>query len=529
MAQGKKLRIAMVATEAVPFAKEGGVADVMGSLPKELAALGHDVRIFLPRYGVIDPAGAAGADDTASTERARSGGLRHQVRLSRRHCPIRRSPSTCWSTRSSLARHQRIYLGQDQRDEQRRFVLFCRGLLEDPARARLRPRHHPPQRLADRPLRRLSAHAAIAICCGAAPAASIYTVHNLQYQGRWDPSILDEAGLDRAQRLHAAGLEFWGDVNWMKAGIIYADAVTTVSRRYAEEIQTLDYGWGLDEVLFQRHARVFGIPNGIDWEAWNPADRPRPGRALHRGGCADGKARNRAALRQEFGLPDEPDVPLIGIVSRLVDQKGFDLMAEIADALRDLPLQLVVLGTGQPRYEQLFRDLSAALGERARAHRLRRRALASHLRRLGLLPDAQRVRAGRPGPVDRPALRHAAHRPRDRRPGRHRDRSRTPTPAAATASASPTTPRGAARHAAPRAAALREPRPLAHAGDARDGLRLALVGERPCLRRPLPPRAARSLLPKKPCYYLHVADGRRPETSRLAPYWLYFPCWLNLA
>jgi starch synthase len=102
-------------------------------------------------------------------------------------------------------------------------------------------------------------------------ARIIYTVHNLQYQGRWDPSILDEAGLDRAQVFTPRGLEFWGDVNWMKAGIMYADVVTTVSHRYAEEIQTLDYGWGLDEVLYQRHPRVFGIPNGLDWDAWNPA------------------------------------------------------------------------------------------------------------------------------------------------------------------------------------------------------------------------------------------------------------------
>src|SRR6266478_3298528 len=99
----------------------------------------------------------------------------------------------------------------------------------------------------------------------------VYTVHNLQYQGRWDPSILDEAGLDRASLFTPSGLEFWGDVNWMKAGIVYADVVTTVSHRYAEEIQTLDYGWGLDEVLFQRHPRLFGIPNGLDWDAWNPA------------------------------------------------------------------------------------------------------------------------------------------------------------------------------------------------------------------------------------------------------------------
>jgi starch synthase len=145
----------------------------------------------------------------------------------------------------------------------------------------------------------------------------------------------------------------------MKAGINYADAITTVSRRYAEEIQTLDYGHGLDEVLFQRHTRLFGIPNGIDWDEWNPET---DGGLAARYGPAEasaGKAANRAALRAEFELPEVADVPVVGIVSRLVDQKGFDLLAASADTLGELPLQLVVLGSGHARYEELFRSLSA--------------------------------------------------------------------------------------------------------------------------------------------------------------------------
>jgi starch synthase len=186
----------------------------------------------------------------------------------------------------------------------------------------------------------------------------VYTVHNLQYQGRWNPSILDEAGLDRARVFIQSGLEFWGDVNWMKAGIVYADVVTTVSHRYAEEIQTLDYGWGLDEVLFQRHPRIFGIPNGLDWNAWNPATDGDLAVRYTAAEAPAAKAHNRTALRQEFGLPDDPGLPVVGIVSRLVDQKGFDLIAAIAAEMRDLPLQLLVLGTGHPRYEQLFRELA---------------------------------------------------------------------------------------------------------------------------------------------------------------------------
>jgi starch synthase len=354
------LNILMVATEAVPLAKEGGVADVMGSLPKELAALGHQVRIFLPRYGTIDPVrwelrptgivrtlSMAGSDQTFSI-------LQTTLPAS----PVIVYLLDHWGF---FGQHQRLYLGLDQRDEQRRFLLFCRGLLE------VLP-------LLDFVPDIIHLNDWQTAACAAylrnnyryllrrGETRIVYTVHNLQYQGRWDPSILDEAGLERARLFTTDGLEFWGDVNWMKAGINYADVITTVSRRYAEEIQTLDFGWGLDEALFQRRPRIFGIPNGLDWEAWNPATDEAIVARYTAAHAPAAKARNRSALRQEFELPDDPDLPLIGIVSRLVDQKGFDLIAAIAADLRELPLQLVVLGTGHPRYEQLFRELATNTG-----------------------------------------------------------------------------------------------------------------------------------------------------------------------
>jgi starch synthase len=237
-------------------------------------------------------------------------------------------------------------------------VLFCRGLLDAlpaldavpdvyhlndwqtaPCAALLRTSHHHLLR---------GGHGRI-----------LYTIHNLQYQGRWDPTILDDAGMDRAPLFGPDGLEYWGDVNWMKAGITYADAVTTVSRRYAEEIQTLDHGWGLDELLAQRRSRLFGIPNGIDWDAWNPAtDRALTAR-YSAARATKAKHANRAAVRAEFGLADDPAVPLVTMVTRLVDQKGLDLLTGIAAELRDLPLHLIVLGAGHPEYEAWLRDLSA--------------------------------------------------------------------------------------------------------------------------------------------------------------------------
>lgn len=356
MAADSPRKILLVATEAAPFAKEGGVADVIGSLPKELAALGHDVRVFLPRYGTIDR-NSWGIESTGVVLTLPMNGVNYTLSILQTTLPD--SPVTVYllDQEEFFGHHQRLYLGIDQREEQRRFLLFCRGLLDAlphlgfapdiihlndwqtaPCAAYLRTTH-----------RFLLRRGATRI---------VYTIHNLQYQGRWDPSILLDAGLEPTRVFTAHGLEFWGDVNWMKAGIMYADVITTVSRRYAEEIQTLDYGWGLDETLYQRHPRIFGIPNGLDWDAWNPATDKELVAPYTTEEAPVAKMRNRSALREEFGLVDEPTVPVIGIVSRLVDQKGFDLIAAIASELRNLRLQLVVLGSGQPRYEQFFRELA---------------------------------------------------------------------------------------------------------------------------------------------------------------------------
>ncbi|MFL5592598.1 MAG: glycogen synthase [Ktedonobacteraceae bacterium] len=360
MTNDMRFKILLVATEAVPFAKEGGVADVIGSLPKELAALGHEVCIFLPRYGTIDPSRWA-LKSTGIVRTLPMAGFDQTISIYQTALPD--APVTVYLLEHEwyFGRHQQLYLGLDQLDEQRRFLLFCRGLLETLPHLGLVPdiihlndwQTAPCAAYLRTSYRHLLRQGATRI---------VYTVHNLQYQGRWDPSILGEAGLDPARVFNSSGLEFWGDVNWMKAGIQYADVVTTVSHRYAEEIQTLDYGWGLDEVLFQRHPRIFGIPNGLDWDAWNPATDENLAVQYTAAEAPSAKARNRTALRQEFGLPDDPDVPVVGIVSRLVDQKGFDLIAEISAELRELPLQLVVLGTGHPRYEQLFSELSKNTG-----------------------------------------------------------------------------------------------------------------------------------------------------------------------
>lgn len=358
MINGTHLKILLVATEAVPFAKEGGVGDVIGSLPQELAALGHDVRLFLPRYGAIDPY-RWGLQHTGVVRTFFMAGSDRTVSILQTTLPG--SPVNVYLLDQDefFGWHRRLYFGMDQRFEHQRFLLFCRGLLDSLPHLGFSPDiiHLNDWQTAACAAYLRTTHRHM-LRQGA--ARIVYTIHNLQYQGRWDPSILDGTGLDPARVFTANGLEFWGDVNWMKAGIMYADAITTVSRRYAEEIQTIDYGYGLDEALFQRHPRIFGIPNGLDWGIWNPATDNDIAARYTPADAPAAKVANRAVLRQELGLPDDPALPLVGIVSRLVDQKGFDLIAAIAAELRNLPMQLVVLGTGLPRYELLFREFAAS-------------------------------------------------------------------------------------------------------------------------------------------------------------------------
>jgi starch synthase len=354
--RSKPLKILMVATEAVPFAKEGGVADVMGSLPREVAALGHDVTLFLPRYGGID-AERWGVQRTGLVLTVPIGGHGFLVRILRATLPDSSVAVYFLDNQEFFGRSQKLYLGQDQRDEQRRFLLFCRGMLDALPALDVQPDILHLNDWQTAPCAAYLRTSYSGLVRHGTPRI-VYTIHNLQYQGRWDPTILLEAGLDPARVYTPAGLEFWGDVNWMKAGINYADVITTVSRRYAEEIQTMAHGWGLDEVLFQRHPRIFGIPNGIDWTVWNPATDQEITSRYTAEDALPAKALDRAALCVKVGLRDEPGVPVVGMVSRLANQKGFDLVAAAAHEIADLPLQLVVLGSGEPEYERLLRKLS---------------------------------------------------------------------------------------------------------------------------------------------------------------------------
>ncbi|MDR1726649.1 MAG: glycogen synthase GlgA [Acidobacteriota bacterium] len=371
MDDAKGLRIVMVAAEAAPYAKVGGLGDVVGALPRALEKLGARVAVVIPAYGDAT-AGAhpaapcrevPGFDVTLGgvTEPA---GIFHAV-MPESGVDVYRVASRRYFARAGVYDDPATREGYP--DNMERFVFFMKaavGLV-----ARLTP-----------PFDVIHCHDSHA---GLVPgvilenydrvpalarARTVFTIHNLAYQGVFPREALALAGIAPRRFYPGSPFEFWGKVNFMKAGIALAHAVTTVSPTYAEEVQTPEMGVGLDGVLRERKADLHGIINGIDYGEWNPVSDPLiPARfsALR----MEGKAACKKDLLESFGLgATAKRIPLVGMVSRLADQKGFDLVAEAMPRLARLDMQLVVLGTGQQKYHDMLRDIAARYPDRVAVH-----------------------------------------------------------------------------------------------------------------------------------------------------------------
>jgi starch synthase len=336
------MRILMVASETLPFAKTGGLADVLGALPPALARLGHIVDVIIPRYRGI----AAG--EPAGSLRVPLGGQVAEASM---------SAVAADGVRTLFVGHapyfDRDYLygagGHDYPDNPERFAFLARAAVEWAATRR-------------EPYDVIHAHDWQS---GLVPVfetriPTVFTIHNLAYQGVFDASWLLRLGLGW-DLMHIDALEFWGRVSYLKGGINFSRMITTVSPRYAAEIQTPEYGAGFDGILRQRASDLVGILNGIDYDQWDPARDPHlptPFAASN----LEGKQQAKRAVLKEYGLPVTPESlerPLAGMVSRLVDQKGFDLIAELAEELPRLDASFVLLGTGDRRYEDLWLGLAA--------------------------------------------------------------------------------------------------------------------------------------------------------------------------
>ena len=344
------MKVLFAASEVAPFAKTGGLADVAGSLPRALADLGHDVRVVLPRYRQVD------------RERL---GLRHIAQF---YVPLAAWKERCDILAGTLGGSVTAYfvnkdiyfdrpslygtLHGDYPDNAERFIFFSRSIPELCRAVDFAPDivHCNDWQTGLVPLYLKRTYAGVPQFVG---TRTVFTVHNLGYQGifwHWD---LPLTGLGW-EVFTPDGIEFWGNMNLLKAGIVSSDAITTVSQTYAREILTPEYGHGLDGVLRDRIGDLTGIVNGIDYDEWDPA-KDRTIAATFSAARLAGKKTCRSALLRELGLPAGPSA-VIGMVTRLSDQKGLDILIDALPAVLATGVRLVVLGTGDERIHQLLRD-----------------------------------------------------------------------------------------------------------------------------------------------------------------------------
>jgi starch synthase len=347
------MKIYMASSEIFPLAKTGGLADMVGGLARTLVRSGVEVTLVTPAY-------QSSLDNFPDIERT---SIEFDV-------PIANRRVAAQVFRTSLTHDLNVYLiaggeyfsrpglygtsASDYPDNAERFVFFATAALSlahetgpwdllhahdwqtalIPVLKKARPRLYP----------------------GLQMSKDLLTIHNIAYQGLFPPAFWELLNLDPVY-FTASRLEFFGLINFLKGGIVFADGITTVSQKYAQEIMTPEYGFGLDGVIRDRQSRLVGILNGVDYEEWDPATDVHL-RKNYKPGNLRGKRLCKIDLQSRFSLPARTMVPLFGLVSRLVDQKGLDLIAEILEELFQLDLQIVVLGTGDVKYQELFVDLA---------------------------------------------------------------------------------------------------------------------------------------------------------------------------
>ncbi len=355
------MKILMVTSEFVPLAKTGGLADMVGALSAELMRMGHDVRVVMPRYYAIDVGGYEKHDaplgiplsfgeEWAGVFESRVGSAGVPVYLLDHEKFFGRDG--IYGTREE----------PDFSDNVQRFTLLCRGAFQLCKSLGWTPEvihgHDWPAALAPVYLNTWEKTGSFA------ETGSVLTIHNLGYQGVYPKEDIHIMQLEW-EHYHGSGFEFFGKLNLLKAGLRNADILTTVSPTYAREIQTVEYGHQMEGLLRHRSNDLFGVLNGMDYEAWNPENDPLIPQQYSETNL-EGKARNKAALQEAFGLPDDPERPVIGIVSRLADQKGFGELCgpthgSLYEICTDLELDVVVLGTGDRWCEEELMALADRL------------------------------------------------------------------------------------------------------------------------------------------------------------------------
>lgn len=342
------MKILFVSAEVNPFAKTGGLADVAGSLPKELSLLGHDIRVLMPRYGSIDIKSKYVADFPVVM------GTRNET------CIIKET--SIYDTENKAIP---VYFIQNHHyfnrsgiycynDDAERFILLCKTALEMLPAIGFKPdiihcndwHTGPICLMLNEKYRKFDFYKDI---------ATIFTVHNLEYQGNFDAGVTEYLGLEEGY-FTSEKAEFYGMFSFMKCGLVYADIINTVSKQYAKEILTSAYGERMEGILTKRKNELFGIVNGISYDEFNPA-KDKSLYVNFESNCIQGKIENKRAFQNHYGLPQR-NTPLMGIVTRLSGQKGLELvLGSIEGLIETENVQLVVLGLGDEYYHKAFSAL----------------------------------------------------------------------------------------------------------------------------------------------------------------------------
>jgi starch synthase len=359
-----RVNILFATTEAVPFCKTGGLGDVCGSLPLELANLGHEPVVVMPAFRQAlnsgQPVEQTGVRFEVPIGRKTVSGTFLKSTLPGDKVPVYLVHQPQYYDRPELYREN----GSDYKDNCERFVFFCRAALEA--------------------IRAFDPRTELVHChdwqSGLIPAylktefrgippydwmRTIMTIHNIAYQGNFWHWDMELTGIDW-KYFNYRQMEFYGNLSFLKTGLAFADALSTVSPRYAQEIQSAPLGCGLEGLLQQRRDDLFGIMNGVDYGHWNPeTDRCLQGRNYGVKTFAEGKAACKAALQTEMRLPQAPDQPLIAMIGRLADQKGFDLVASlIPQWVPNSQAQWVILGTGEQHYQSMLTDCARQFSDK---------------------------------------------------------------------------------------------------------------------------------------------------------------------
>lgn len=357
------MRILFVSSEVAPFAKTGGLADVVGSLPRALHQMGHDVRIIIPYYQMVEDRGFLPRKGRRSVEVEIGGetrkGLLRQMSLD--GVPVYFIDYRPYFFREGLYGTA----AGDYPDNAQRFGFFCRATLNLLRRLDWRPdvlHLHDWQTalisvLLKNELRKDPFFASM---------PTVLTIHNLGYQGIFPPEVLPTLGLDWSL-FRMESLEFFQKVSFLKGGLVFSDILNTVSPTYCREIQTPEMGFGLDGVLRARSNDLHGVLNGIDPKQWDPAlDTSLT--SFYSPNDLKGKAKNKRALQKELGLAASPTTPLAAMITRLDTQKGLDLVEAAWDRMIERDLQFVLLGSGEEKHTRFFTELRGRHPDRVSIH-----------------------------------------------------------------------------------------------------------------------------------------------------------------